>query len=302
LFKIVPEIKADKVTIYHGLSGEIPIGLHKNGPKIIVTIHDLIFIHYPELYSFFDRKIHYLKFKYAAKNSDLIIAISEQTKKDIIYFFKIKPEKIKVIYQGCAPIFKEEIELDFIEMVKNKYRLPSKFILNVGTIEKRKNILSVIKSIRNIDIHLVVIGKKTIYFKEIKEYISENGIEAKIIFLENVDIKELAVIYRLAKIFIYPSIFEGFGIPIIEALYSRTPVITTEGGCFKEAGGENSIYIDTRNIIEIENCIKNLLNEPEKQEMMKIAGFKFVQKFNDNQIAKDIILCYDDIINSSQKF
>lgn len=302
LFKIVPEIKADKVTIYHGLSGEIPIGLHKNGPKIIVTIHDLIFIHYPELYSFFDRKIHYLKFKYAAKNSDLIIAISEQTKKDIIYFFKIKPEKIKVIYQGCAPIFKEEIELDFIEMVKNKYRLPSKFILNVGTIEKRKNILSVIKSIRNIDIHLVVIGKKTIYFKEIKEYISENGIEAKIIFFENVDIKELAVIYRLAKIFIYPSIFEGFGIPIIEALYSRTPVITTEGGCFKEAGGENSIYIDTRNIIEIENCIKNLLNEPEKQEMMKIAGFKFVQKFNDNQIAKDIIICYDDIINSSQKF
>jgi glycosyltransferase involved in cell wall biosynthesis len=302
LFKIVPEIKADKVTIYHGLSGEIPIGLHKNGPKIIVTIHDLIFIHYPELYSFFDRKIHYLKFKYAAKNSDLIIAISEQTKKDIIYFFKIKPEKIKVIYQGCAPIFKEEIELDFIEMVKNKYRLPSKFILNVGTIEKRKNILSVIKSIRNIDIHLVVIGKKTIYFKEIKEYISENGIEAKIIFLENVDIKELAVIYRLAKIFIYPSIFEGFGIPIIEALYSRTPVITTEGGCFKEAGGENSIYIDTRNINEIENCIKNLLNEPEKQEMMKIAGFKFVQKFNDNQIAKDIILCYDDIINCSQKF
>lgn len=298
LFKIVLQIKADKVTIFHGLSGEIPIGLHKNGPKTIVTIHDLIFIHYPELYSFFDRKIHYLKFKYAAKNSDLIIAISEQTKKDIIYFFKIKPEKIKVIYQGCAPIFKEEIEFDFFEIVKAKYRLPAKFILNVGTIEKRKNILSVIKSIKNIDIHLIVIGKKTVYFKEIKKYISENEIENKIIFLENVDLKELAAIYRMAKIFIYPSVFEGFGIPIIEALYSKTPVITTEGGCFKEAGGENSIYIDTLNIIEIENSIKSLLSQPEKQEMMKKAGFNFVQKFNDDQIAKNIILCYNQVLEN----
>jgi len=102
----------------------------------------------------------------------------------------------------------------------------------------------------------------------------------------------------MAKIFIYPSIFEGFGIPIIEALYSKTPVITTKGGCFKEAGGENSIYIDTLNVIEIENSIRTLLNQPEKQEMMKIAGFNFVQKFNDDQIAKNIILCYKEVLEN----
>ena len=228
LFNVTSQIKADKVAVFHGLSGEIPIGLNKSGIKTVVTIHDLIFMRYPELYTFFDRKIHYYKFKYAANKADLVIAISEQTKKDIVKYLKIKPEKIKVIYQGCSPVFKAEISKEFLEITRTKYNLPLNFILNVGTIEKRKNILSAIKAIKNIDIQLVIIGKKTAYYNEISNYISENKLEDKIIFLENVALTELSAIYKMAQIFIYPSIFEGFGIPIIEALYSQTPVITTK--------------------------------------------------------------------------
>ncbi len=296
LFKIVPQITEDKIEIFHGLSGEIPIGLNKTGIKTVVTIHDLIFMRYPELYTYFDRKIHYFKFQYAAKKSDLVIAISEQTKQDIISYLKINPDKIKVIYQGCAPVFKEIITTEFIEIVREKYNLPEKFILNVGTIEKRKNILSVIKAIKDIDIQLVVIGKKTDYFDEIKRYILENAIDDKIIFLENVALNELASIYRMAHIFVYPSVFEGFGIPIIEALYSKIPVITSKGGCFIEAGGENSVYVEPLNVEDIRNGINELLNNPKKQEKMKIKGYEFVQKFNDENIANIIMQSYKEVL------
>ena len=254
---------------------------------------------YPNLYSFFDRKIHYYKFKYAANNADLVIAISEQTKKDIVTYLKINPEKVKVIYQGCAPVFKEEIPTEFIELTRKKYQLPSHFILNVGTIEKRKNVLSVIKAIKEIDTQLVVIGKKTVYFKEVNNYIVENNIQNKVIFLENVELKELASIYRMASVFIYPSIFEGFGIPIIEALYSKTPVITSKGGCFSEAGGENSVYINALNFKEIKGELEEILANSEKRDLMKQKGFEFVQKFNDDIIAKNWVETYNEVVRLS---
>ena len=296
LFSVCYQIKKDKVDLYHGLSGEIPIGLNNSGVKKVVTIHDLIFMRYPNLYSYFDRKIHYYKFKYAAHNADLVIAISEQTKKDIVTYLKINPEKIKVIYQGCAPVFKEEIPTEFIELTRKKYQLPSHFILNVGTIEKRKNVLSVIKAIKEIDTQLVVIGKKTVYFKEVNNYIVENNIQNKVIFLENVELKELASIYRMASVFIYPSVFEGFGIPIIEALYSKTPVITSKGGCFSEAGGENTVYIDPLNTEEIKGELEEILANSEKRELMKQKGFEFVQKFNDDIIAKNWVETYNEVL------
>lgn len=292
LFSVCSQIKKDKVEIYHGLSGEIPIGLNNSGVKTVVTIHDLIFMRYPNLYSYFDRKIHYYKFKYAANKADLVIAISEQTKTDIVTYLKINPDKIKVIYQGCAPVFKEDIPSEFIELTREKYQLPPNFILNVGTIEKRKNVLSVIKAIKEIDTQLVIIGKKTAYFSEINTYILENNLQNKVIFLENVELKELASIYRMATVFIYPSVFEGFGIPIIEALYSKTPVITSKGGCFSEAGGENSIYIDPLNPEELRIELSELLVNSEKRVVMQQKGFEFVQKFNDEIIAQNWIETY----------
>ena len=296
LFYICSQIKKDKVELFHGLSGEIPIGLHKTGVKTVVTIHDLIFMRYPNLYSYFDRKIHYYKFKYAAKNADLVIAISEQTKKDIVTYLNINPDKIKVIYQGCAPIFKEEIPIEYLELTRSKYQLPNQFILNVGTIETRKNVLSVIKAIKEIETQLVIIGKKTVYFKEVKNYIAENNLQNKVVFLENVELKELASIYRMASVFIYPSVFEGFGIPIIEALYSKTPVITSKGGCFSEAGGENTVYIDPLNTEEIKGELEEILANSEKRELMKRKGFEFVQKFNDDIIAKNWVETYNEVV------
>ena len=292
---IVNDLKADSVTIFHGLSGEIPSGLENKKIKSVVTIHDLIFMRYPHLYSFFDRKIHFFKFKKSAKNANLVIAISEQTKADIITYLKIPATKIKVIYQGCQDVFKQNYSVEEKNEVVLKYNLPQQFILNVGTIEERKNAFSIVKAIKDIDTKLVLIGKQTDYYNKIKTYIKENNLEEKVIFLKGLSSKELAITYQLATVFVYPSVFEGFGIPIIEALFSKTPVITTNSGVFPEAGGPNSIYINPENVADLKIQIERLLSDKNLRNEMVNKGFEFVQKFNDEVIAGEIMQCYKSL-------
>ncbi len=294
-FWVKKQILKDNIDIYHGLSGEIPMGLPEH-IKSVVSIHDLIFMRYPNLYSFFDRKIHFYKFRYAARKADCVVAISEQTKKDIIQYLKINPNKIKVVYQGCAEVFKQEFSAEQKDIVSQKFQLPKDFVLNVGTLEERKNALTIIKAIKDIDTKLVLVGRKTKYFEQAEAYARQNGFEDKIIYLKNLSQQELAIVYQLATVFVYPSIFEGFGIPIIEALFSKTPVITTNSGVFPEAGGPDSLYVDPTNEIELQQKIEYLLNNPEKRDEISIKGYLFVQQFTDENIAQEWQKIYSEVL------
>jgi len=286
---IVEQIVKDKVDVFIGLSNEIPHGLEKTIVKSIVVIHDLIFIRFPELYSTIDQKIHVKKVKRACKNADKIIAISEQTKEDIINFLNIDPNKIEVVYQGCHSVFQKKYNIELQKIIKKKFNLPDRFILNVGTIEKRKGLLTAVQAISDFkNINLVVVGKETKYTEEIKEFISSNKMENRVLFLKNVSMPELASIYQLADLFVYPSIFEGFGIPIIEALFSKTPVISSTGSCFSEAGGDYSWYVEPGNSSELKLAIVELWNSPETRNEMAKRGFDFVQKFKDENIVKNL--------------
>ncbi len=289
---VVSDLVKDNIQLFHGLSGEIPMGLKKKNIKSVVTIHDLIFIRFPQFYSFFDRKIHYYKFKKSARKADLIIAISEQTKKDIVQFLDINESKIKVIYQGCQAVFKKEYTNVEKEAVKQKFQLPNKFVLNVGTLEERKNALTVVKAIKDLDVNLVLIGKETAYTATIHEYIKTNKMEGRVHFLKGLQPEELAMIYQLASVFVYPSVFEGFGIPIIEALYSKTPVITNKNGVFPEAGGPDSLYIEPYNTADLSQKINLIITNETLASEITQKGFEFVQKFNDEEIAKEILGCY----------
>jgi glycosyltransferase involved in cell wall biosynthesis len=297
---IVKDLIKDKITVFHGLSGELPLGLTASNIKSIVTIHDLIFVRYPHLYSFFDRKIHFYKFRKAARTADLVVAISEQTKNDIVEFLKIDPSKIKVIYQGCHEAFKKDYTEDDCKEVINKFNLPTNFILNVGTIEARKNVFLAVRAIKNINTCLVIIGKETGYAQQIKYYIEKNGLKNKVIFLKGLNIQELAIVYKLAKVFVYPSLYEGFGIPIIEALYSKTPVITSEGGVFPEAGGPNSIYVSASSVDNMEKSILQVLSNDTLYQEMTEKGWEFAQKFNDEKIAKEFNTIYKSLLSESK--
>jgi glycosyltransferase involved in cell wall biosynthesis len=296
---VINNIKKDKIDLFHGLSGELPFGLRKNNIKSVVTIHDLIFIRYPQFYLWSDRLVYKFKFKNAAQQANHIIAITEQTKNDIVDFLGINPEKITVLYQGCNNAFKQ----DYPEIKKatliEKLNLPEKFVLNVGTIEERKNIFEVVKAINGTNIPLIIVGRKTKYFEQIQTYIEQNNMQSQVRFFNGLTLEELAILYQLATIFVYPSLFEGFGIPIIEALYSRTPVITTTGGCFAEAGGPNSIYINPTKTAEIKTEIQLLWNNDAQRKEMSEKGFLFVQQFNNEVIAKKMNDLYLKILNEN---
>jgi len=291
-FGIINDLKRDHVDLFHGLSGELPVGLDKAGIKSVVTIHDVLFLRYPEFYSYIDRNIYYRKFKHAVEAADRVIAISEQTKKDIVQYLGIPENKISVVYQGCHQAFKEIYSAAEKKAVVKKYQLPKQFILNVGTIEARKNILVAVKALKNIDTTLVLVGRKTAYTKEISTFITQNKLEQKVIFLHGLSPKELAILYQLAGLFIYPSLFEGFGIPIIEALFSNTPVITSIGSCFPEAGGPSSCYINPTEVDEVASAICKILDDKALQQKMTNDGFKYVQKFTDETIAKNLLKVY----------
>ncbi|PWN59433.1 glycosyltransferase family 4 protein [Chryseobacterium viscerum] len=282
--------------IFHGLSGELPLKWDPKPIKKVVTIHDLIFVRYPQYYSFFDRRIHFWKFKKAADMADQIIAISEQTKRDIIQYLKVPEAKIDVIYQGCHQAFKEQQSVGLMQAAKDKYKLPERFILNVGTIEERKNLLNVVKAINGTGIPLVVVGRKTKYYQKIENFLKKNKMEKQVLFLEGVSMDELACLYKLTDIFVYPSFFEGFGIPVIEALFSKTVVVTSNTSCLPEAGGKDSVYVNPDNDLDIRAKIQFLWENESERKRREEKGFEFVQKFNDEPIAKELMNFYQKIL------
>lgn len=288
----------DKIDIFHGLSNEIPRKGSNSNLKYVVTIHDLIFKRYPRNYKAIDRRIYNTKFKYACKNANRIIAISEQTRQDIIEFYGIPANKIEVIYQTCHENFKKSYSEEIRNHIREKFDLPSEYILNVGTIETRKNLYGLIQATLTMknDLPIVVVGKKTKYFNFLKVQMQKLKIDPnKIMFLKDVSIEELPAIYQMASIFVYPSHFEGFGIPIIEALHSGVPVVTSNGGCFSEAAGPHSKFIDPDDPEEIGEAIDQILSDSELQRNMREAGKKYVSKFEPEIITQQLLNVYNNI-------
>ena len=294
------QLLQDNIAIYHGLSNEIPFGIHNGNPKTVVTIHDLIFLRLPKNYKYIDRKIYNFKSRYACRFADQIIAISEQTKKDIIELYHIDPAKIEVIYQTCDDSFKELLPADFKETIRQKYHLPEKYILNVGTIEARKNLLLIVQAMTHVprEYKLVVVGKKQAYAQQVIAEIERLKLTDRVIFLKDIPFADLPAIYQLASIFVYPSFYEGFGIPVIEALYGGIPVIAATGSCLEEAGGPDSLYIDPSNAGELASAINSVISDPVLAAQMREKGLTYAAKFNTLPLAGQLMNCYERLAKS----
>ena len=183
------------------------MGIHRTGIRSVVTIHDLIFLRYPQYYHRLDRIIYNRKFNYACRKADRIVAVSECTKRDIVKFYGISPEKIDVVYQGCDPVFARPVSKKEKDRVRAAYGLPERFILSVGTIEERKNLLLAVKAVEKLDdVHLVAIGKSTDYAKKVQDYVEAHGLENRVHIIHNLKFGDLPILYHLASLFVYLSL------------------------------------------------------------------------------------------------
>lgn len=291
---IVKSLKADNVTLFHGLSHEIPLGMRGSGIKTLVTIHDLIFLRFPQYFKFTDRLIYGLKCRYACRHADRIIAISEQTKRDIVEFYGTDASKIEVIYQSCDDSFKLPVSEEGKKEAALKYGLPDQYVLSVGTIEERKNLITIVRALKDIDqtYKLVVCGRKRAYARQVETEIETLGLSDRVVFLPGVAFADLPAIYQNASVFIYPSLFEGFGIPIIEALYSGIPVVAATGSCLEEAGGPDSLYVAPTNSRQLSIAVNKILNSRNLQAQMREKGLEYVKIFDNKVLADKMMACY----------
>jgi glycosyltransferase involved in cell wall biosynthesis len=302
-FSILNQLKNDKIELFHGLSHEIPYGIRRTGIKTVVTIHDLIFETYPETYPFIDRIIYRWKFKYACKTADRIVAISESTKRDIVKYFNIDESKIDVVYQACNSLFLTPQPAEVVSSVVKQYNLPSEYLLYVGSVIERKNLVTLIDAYAYLSdetkLPLVVIGKGKRYMDMVKSRIKESNLEDKVIWIDNLsDNNHLQAIYQMASIFIYPSLYEGFGIPIIEALLCRTPVITSNRSSLPEAGGPSTFYFDPYDAQQLANGINTILNDAEYRNQMVESGFRYaVETFDGKAVTEKLIEVYKKVLS-----
>lgn len=276
------EKSIQELDIYHGLSHELPLGLPKHVKKIL-TVHDVIFLHFPHLFHPIDVWIYKKKLISSCKIADVIIAISEQTKQDLISFLGVDSKKIKVIYQGCNQVYFSKFSSAEQQLVKNKYHLPDKFILNVGSIEERKNVGLLVEALSIITPskrpHVVLIGKRTNYTKHVEKLIKQFQVEEFVHILPYISFEDLPGIYQQAKLFAYTSIIEGFGIPILEAMVSEIPVLVPDGSCYKEVVGPNGKFFKQGNAKDLANNIETLISTDQTEliERQKIYAKKFFE-------------------------
>jgi glycosyltransferase involved in cell wall biosynthesis len=297
------------LNLYHGLSHEIPYGISNKKIKSVVTIHDLIYLRYPEQFKFIDRNVYDFKFRYACKYADHIIAISEQTKQDIIRYFKIPDDKITVCYQSCDPVFSVEVNDAKKNMIREKLNLPERYFLYVGSIIERKNLLNICQAIKlnsnKSKVPLVVIGEGKSYKEKVKHFLTNNQLTNDVIFLSENEVAKmlnftmpeifLPAIYQMSLALIYPSFFEGFGIPVLEALCSNTPVITSNISSLPEAGGNGSIYVNPSSVEEIAAAMNSIATEAINLTLMKDLGLKHAGQFTQQKCAQQLMNVYQKL-------
>ncbi len=295
---ITGEIARQQIDIFHGLSNELPMGLHKTKCKSIVTIHDLIFLRHPEYYNFIMRQILKAKTYYACRHADKIIAISRQTKQDIMDFYHIPESRIEVVYQGCNPVFQHKVSEDVQLATQKFYQIPSRYILCVGTIEPRKNQLTLVRTLPELreKIHLVLIGKSTPYQHVIEEEAHRLGIQERVHIFNRIPNRDLPAIYQGSTLFASLSFFEGFGIPVLEAITSGVPVIAATGSCLEEAGGPDSIYCDPSNPAQIADKFNELLACPERRVQMIQSGLKYASSFSESSVTGQLLSVYRQLL------
>ena len=298
-YGITADLLSAKADLYHGISNELPLNIHRTNIKTVVTIHDLIFLKHTEQYPWLDRQFYILKTKYAARHAHAIIAVSEETKQDLIKYYAVPSEKIHVIYQSVDQKFYDQISLDEKTIVAKRYNLPRKYILNVGSFFPRKNQLRLIEAFDLIKDYiveaLVLVGNSGGMVADIQKQIVDKKLEHRVHIITNISNADLPAVYQASSLFVFPSLFEGFGAPVLEAQASGVPVIATRGGAIGEAAGSHSAFVDPNDSDGIAEKIRLVLKGETLRSTMITSGILHAQTMTDKKFAADTSAIYSQV-------
>ena len=302
-FGEVSDMKRQGVELFHGLSHEMPVGLGKAHIPSVVTMHDVAFKTFKQMYTFVDRQIYDIKWRYACNHSNRIIAISESTKRDVMRFYDVPEEKIDIVYQPVQDIY-------YTPITKEKARktveglnadIPQNYMLYVGSIYSRKNLLSIVKALEllphDLQIPLVIVGNGHEYKRLVQNYVQQHHLSHLCIWLKGLDETVLQSLYTCASLFVYPSFYEGFGLPVVEAMLCRCPVVTSNVSSLPEAGGPGSLKASPTDIEEISQYMRVTLEDETQRKNMIEVGVDYASRhFNPEHIASQLIQVYEKTV------
>jgi len=306
---MVKDIVDAGVNIYHGLSNELPLGIEKTPVKTVVTIHDLIFERFAETYNFDERYVHRWKIKRACKVADAVIAISKQTRDDLVNLYKIAAEKIFICYQSCNPVFEIIKQPEEKALVKKRYQLPDRYFLFVSSITPRKNLEAICQAMillkDELQIPLVIIGDGKKEKEKVKQLMHQNGLQDRLLFLNELAVSkekpfetgaDFPAIYQQALALIYPSVFEGFGLPVLEALWSGLPVICSNTSSLPEVAGDAALYFAPQDYALLASHMKAIAGIESLVAELQMKGFEQAKKFTSGQYAQSIMNVYKKVL------
>jgi glycosyltransferase involved in cell wall biosynthesis len=265
--------------------------------KTVITVHDLAFKFFPEYFPKKDlKKLNFLA-DFSIPKADKIIAISQSTKKDILKFFpKVSKEKIKVIHHGFdSDLFNKKIDENVSEQMLKSYKLKAgSYLLYVGAIQPRKNILTLVKAFEKIspkypDLKLVIVGKKAWMWEETIEYMTKSEFGQKIILTGSVPFSSLPIFYQNASVFVFPELYAGFGIPLLEAFASGVPVISANNSSLLEIGEGAALFFETKNYLDLSEKIEFVLDDQTVREEMIENGYKKAKSFSWEKCAEQTL-------------
>ncbi len=293
-------LQKEQVDIFWGPSNFLPL---RKACKYVVTIHDLSSFTYAHTYPYLRRKYYQYIIKQAVKRADLIITDSEFSRQDIINTFSVLPEMVKKIYCGIDDIFRRIESLDAIAQVKSKYKLPDDFILTLGVIEPKKNTERLIRAYAQLrdkynNVPKLVIGGSKKYGwnnRRIFELVETLVLKDAVNFTDFIEQKDLPVVYSAAKLFILPSLFEGFGLPVIEAMACGTPVITSKTSSLPEITGDAAVLINPYDTEEIGQAIIKVISDQQLQTEMRVKGFENVKRFSWQESAHELLCMFEQV-------
>ena len=284
---LLKDLKKQKIKIYHGLSNELPFGIHKTGIKSVVTIHDLIQKRYPENYTLIDRSIYNRKIRYAQKVADRIVCPSEQSKKDLIRFFNTDPEKIKVIPLAVSPI---------PEQISESRPVEEAYVLCVSSFNRRKNLIRLARAFQESNIQgikLVLAGKAGETLPRLRRMAEKMDALELVV---NPSSEKIHHLYKHAFFVAYASKFEGFGIPVLEAYQHGKALALSDAGSLQEVAGEAAEYFQPDDMESILIALENVAHSTKLREHLQEAGKERLKQFGSKTLIEQYTSMYKELL------
>lgn len=288
------------VDVYHGLSHEIPRDLPATRVPSVVTFHDLIFERHPEYFPMIDRRSYRWRYRWSALHADRIVAVSSRTRDDLVECYGIDPARISVVPPPADPAFAVTVPAGARTAVRQKYQLPAEYLLAVGTLEPRKNHATLVAAMAAIAtagrIPLILVGRDGGSTASLRRLIAAKGLVNQVVIRDDVATADLPALVQGAALFLYPSTIEGFGMPIVEALNGRVPVVAASGGHLDDAGGPGTAYEAAGDPAAWAAAIAALLSDTDRTTRMRELGREHARRFEGKVVAAQLLGVYDSLI------